>query len=42
LVFETPNSMGVFLITCRRRVEQWLSIAEFILYSPMRKAFDYA
>ncbi|ECG8169068.1 DUF1133 family protein [Salmonella enterica] len=30
------------LITCRRRVEQWLSIAEFILYSPMRKAFDYA
>ncbi|WP_149667394.1 DUF1133 family protein, partial [Salmonella enterica] len=25
-----------------RRVEQWLSIAEFILYSPMRKAFDYA
>ncbi|EYZ01406.1 antiterminator [Escherichia coli O177:NM str. 2010C-4558] len=30
------------LITCRRRVDQWLSIAEFILYSPMREAFDYA
>ncbi|HAY0640405.1 DUF1133 family protein [Escherichia coli] len=29
------------LITCRRRVEQWLGIAEFILYSPMREAFDY-
>lgn len=30
------------LITCRRRVDQWLSIAEFILYPPMRKAFDSA
>ncbi|EFI6094585.1 DUF1133 family protein [Escherichia coli] len=30
------------LITCRRRVDQWLSIAEFILYSPMREAFDNA
>ena len=30
------------LITCRRRVDQWLSTAEFILYSPMRTAFDYA
>ncbi|HAW7792202.1 TPA: DUF1133 family protein [Escherichia coli] len=30
------------LITCRRRVDQWLRVAEFILYSPMREAFDYA
>jgi len=30
------------LITCRRRVDQWLSIAEFILYSPMKKAFNHA
>ena len=30
------------LITCRRSVDQWLSVAEFILYSPMREAFDYA
>ncbi|HCS3400626.1 TPA: DUF1133 family protein, partial [Shigella flexneri] len=29
-------------ITCRRRVDQWLRVAEFILYSPMREAFDYA
>lgn len=30
------------LITCRRRVDQWLRVVEFILYSPMREAFDYA
>ncbi|TGD15186.1 DUF1133 family protein, partial [Escherichia coli] len=24
-----------------RRVDQWLRVAEFILYSPMREAFDY-
>ncbi|UMS18008.1 antiterminator [Escherichia coli] len=27
------------LITCRRRVEHWLTVAEFMLYLPMRNSF---
>ncbi|WP_447863549.1 DUF1133 family protein [Kluyvera sichuanensis] len=28
------------LITCRRRIDNWISLAEFILYAPMCDTFD--
>ena len=27
------------LVTCRRRIDQWLGVSEFMLYAPMRMAF---
>ncbi|MBW5818889.1 DUF1133 family protein [Yersinia kristensenii] len=27
------------IVTCRRRIDQWLGIAEYMLYMPMRYAF---
>ncbi|WP_044705344.1 DUF1133 family protein [Escherichia coli] len=27
------------LVTCRRRIDQWLGISEFMLHAPMRMAF---
>lgn len=31
---------GWTLITCRRRIDTWVSLAESILYAPLCEAFD--